>query len=359
MGTRAPLSLAIVAFLMPSLASGDLTLPYEATLQCDAGLCDVNAFSIIGTLPGNAIYGGLKDWGSFGILGGRWSGVYGESRAGDGVIGVNSLSGARGVLGDQDHAVYGSIEGFGKTAIKGGASDDAGWVTGVGGYASGPNSKGVAGICRNEGDDDELNYGGHFWAEGEQSIGVHGEGRIGVSALGDEIGLYATPKREAGCAAEFQGRVKITSVSSRATLIELGEGLDYAEGFDVSDKSHIDPGSVLVIDAHNPGKLKLGDESYDAKVAGIVAGAQGQGSAVRLGAGQFDFDVALAGRVYCNVDARENGVEPGDLLTTSATPGYAMKATDYARAQGAILGKAMEKLEKGKKGQVLVLVTLQ
>jgi hypothetical protein len=90
-----------------------------------------------------------------------------------------------------------------------------------------------------------------------------------------------------------------------------------------------------------------------------VAGAKGIGSAVRLGSEQFDYDAALAGRVYCNVDATEVGVEPGDLLTTSATPGYAMKAADYARAQGAVLGKAMEKLEKGTKGQVLVLVTLQ
>jgi hypothetical protein len=36
-----------------------------------------------------------------------------------------------------------------------------------------------------------------------------------------------------------------------------------------------------------------------------------------------------------------------------------MKATDYSRAQGAILGKAMQNLEKGNKGQILVLVTLQ
>jgi hypothetical protein len=69
--------------------------------------------------------------------------------------------------------------------------------------------------------------------------------------------------------------------------------------------------------------------------------------------------VALAGRVYCNVDATEEGVEPGDMLTTSATPGYAMKSTDYTRAQGAILGKAMQRLEKGEKEQILVLVTLQ
>jgi len=98
---------------------------------------------------------------------------------------------------------------------------------------------------------------------------------------------------------------------------------------------------------------------YDTKVAGIVAGAKALGYGVRLGSDQFDYDVALAGRVYCNVDATGQGVEPGDMLTTSATPGHAMKSTDVSRAHGAILGKAMETLKKGQKGQILVLVTLQ
>ena len=51
-------------------------------------------------------------------------------------------------------------------------------------------------------------------------------------------------------------------------------------------------------------------------------------------------------------------IGPGDLLTTSSTPGHAMKVTDHARAQGAILGKAMTGLSESK-GMVLVLVTLQ
>jgi hypothetical protein len=80
---------------------------------------------------------------------------------------------------------------------------------------------------------------------------------------------------------------------------------------------------------------------------------------VRLGAGGFDHDVALAGRVYCNVDATEEAVEVGDLLTTSALAGHAMKVSDHIRAQGAILGKAMSRIEKGQTGQILVLVTLQ
>jgi hypothetical protein len=69
-------------------------------------------------------------------------------------------------------------------------------------------------------------------------------------------------------------------------------------------------------------------------------------------------NVALTGRVYVLADASNGAIEPGDLLTTSSTPARAMKVTDHARAQGAILGKAMTGLSEGD-GMVLVLVTLQ
>ena len=156
-----------------------------------------------------------------------------------------------------------------------------------------------------------------------------------------------------------KGNILIESASTGNAVAEFGEGLDYAEGFDVAGGTKVRPGTVLVIDPDNPGKLTKSSREYDTRVAGIAAGAKGLGSGVRLGVDQFDCDVALAGRVYCNVDASGGAIEPGDLLTTSATPGYAMKASDYESAQGAILGKAMERLEHGKKGQILVLVTLQ
>ena len=144
-----------------------------------------------------------------------------------------------------------------------------------------------------------------------------------------------------------------------SVTIELGTGLDYAEGFDLSTKETIAAGTVLIIDDENPGKLKKSHKPYDTRVAGIAAGANGLGSGVRLGAGQFDLDVALAGRVYCNVDAAYGAVSPGDLLTTSSTPGYAMVVRQYEQAGGAIIGKAMQSLPKGEKGRILVLVTLQ
>ena len=68
--------------------------------------------------------------------------------------------------------------------------------------------------------------------------------------------------------------------------------------------------------------------------------------------------VALSGRVYCMMDASKGAIRPGDLITTSDTPGHGMKVKDSHKAQGAIIGKAMSSLEKGK-GLVLVLVTLQ
>ena len=193
-------------------------------------------------------------------------------------------------------------------------------------------------------------------------IGVYGESTNGMGVYAKTTnGNYALYAEAAGTglAARFVGNVEIVSQSSGQILIEFGEGLDYAEGFDVSDESEIAPGTVLIIDAENAGQLAISNAPYDRKVAGIVAGANGLGSAVRLGAGQYDFDVALAGRVYCNVDASYGAIQPGDLLTTSPTPGHAMKVTDREQAQGAILGKAMQPLKQGEKGQILVLVTLQ
>ena len=203
-------------------------------------------------------------------------------------------------------------------------------------------------------------YGVHGTHAG-YGIGVCGESVNGIGVYArstDACALYAETLNGT-TAARFVGNVEILSPSTQETLIEFGEGLDYAEGFDVTDESQIAPGTVLVIDAENVGQLAISKTPYDRKVAGIVAGANGLGSAVRLGAGQFDYDVALAGRVYCHVDASYGAIQPGDLLTTSPTPGYAMKATNHERAQGAILGKAMQPLKQGEQGQILVLVTLQ
>jgi hypothetical protein len=162
-----------------------------------------------------------------------------------------------------------------------------------------------------------------------------------------------------GLAAELQGKVILRSWESGEPIMELGEGLDFAEGFAVTENIQVASGCVMIINPQDPGRLTKSGQAYDKRVAGVLAGANGLGSGVRLGGVRFEYAMAVAGRVYCDVEALEHAVEPGDLLTTSSVSGYAMKAADTHRAAGAILGKAMERVCKGEKKQILVLVSLQ
>jgi hypothetical protein len=142
-------------------------------------------------------------------------------------------------------------------------------------------------------------------------------------------------------------------------VLTIRGGADLAEPFEMPE--HIAKGAVVIIDDENPGRLKLSDRAYDTRVAGIVSGANGIQPGLTLSQqGQLERGqhVALSGRVYVQADATSAPIKPGDLLTTAATPGCAMKVTEPARAQGAILGKAMSALAVGR-GPVLVLVTLQ
>ncbi len=142
--------------------------------------------------------------------------------------------------------------------------------------------------------------------------------------------------------------------------ITITGGADLAEPFEMSHKE-IPQGAVVVIDEENPGQLKMSAEAYDTHVAGIVSGAGGINPGIQLkqqGALDSGQNVALTGRVYALADATSTPIKPGDLLTTSSTPGHCMRAGDRDRAQGAILGKAMTGLKEGQ-GKVLVLVTLQ
>ncbi len=157
----------------------------------------------------------------------------------------------------------------------------------------------------------------------------------------------------------YDGTVWISNNCSVASLTIRG-GSDVAEPFPVTGKE-VEPGTVMVIDKENPGQLLPSTEPYDTCVAGITSGAGGIKPGLELrqeGVMDQGQKVALSGRVYVKADASAGSIVPGDLLTTSSTPGHAMKACDHARAQGAILGKAMTGLKEGQ-GLVLVLVTLQ
>jgi hypothetical protein len=160
-------------------------------------------------------------------------------------------------------------------------------------------------------------------------------------------------------------------VNGTATVkvLQITGGADLSEHFAVrgaanvgNAASPIQAGLVVSIDPDEPGKLVVSSQAYDHKVAGIISGAGGVSPGMLMSqSGSMadgDHPIALTGRVYCWADASYGPIAPGDLLTTSDTPGHARKVTDYAKAQGAVIGKAMTVLKQGK-GLVQALVTLQ
>ncbi|HEX4950691.1 MAG TPA: hypothetical protein VFZ34_28770, partial [Blastocatellia bacterium] len=184
----------------------------------------------------------------------------------------------------------------------------------------------------------------------------------GIFGHPGKFGIYDWQANKGRLTIDTNGLVEVAA-------LQITGGADFAEHFDVNvvetnaeTPLKVQAGMVVAIDPASPGKLQLSTRAYDRRVAGIISGAGGvqpgmmMSQAGTLADGQHP--VALSGRVYVWVDATRGAVKPGDLLTTSATPGHAMKATNAARAQGAIIGKAMTSLKEGK-GLVLVLVTLQ
>jgi hypothetical protein len=163
------------------------------------------------------------------------------------------------------------------------------------------------------------------------------------------------------------------------SVLQITGGADLSEQFDVRETlgpessrppeqddpestTTVQPGMVVCIDPDNPGQLIVSTKAYDRTVAGIVSGAGGVNPGMLMGhhgtVADGKHPVALTGRVYCLADASSGPIYPGDLLTTSATPGHAMKVADSTKSQGAILGKAMSQLDRDR-GLVLVLVSLQ
>ena len=189
---------------------------------------------------------------------------------------------------------------------------------------------------------------------------VSGTGVDGPFLYGYSGGVLGTSNPESiALRWDRNGDAWVNNNLSTATLTIRG-GADVAEPFPVTG-SQVEPGTVMVIDEANPGQLSRSTQAYDTRVAGIISGAGGVKPGLELqqdGVLDQGQKVALSGRVYVQADASLGAIRPGDLLTTSDVPGCAMRVSDHARAQGAILGKAMTGLKDGR-GLVLVLVTLQ
>jgi hypothetical protein len=211
---------------------------------------------------------------------------------------------------------------------------------------------GVVGINDWAGDGSPGSGGAGGWFESSQGEGVRGwsknpnhGGVVGLNTGGGDAGY-------------FDGNVGVTKTLTVGVDIVLANA-DCAEDFDISSVTKIEPGTVMVIDSG--GTLKPSDQAYDKRVAGVISGAGSYKPGIVLDkqpSSKNRMPVALLGKVYCKVDAQHGAVKVGDLLTTSPTPGYAMKTDDPLKAFGAVVGKALRSLEQGK-GLIPILVALQ
>jgi hypothetical protein len=138
----------------------------------------------------------------------------------------------------------------------------------------------------------------------------------------------------------IQGYWSLSGTSRlQATYADLAE---YYEG----DQEY-EPGTVLIFGGDK--EVTTTVEMNDTRSAGIVT----TNPAYVMNQEQTGIKVcvALAGRVPCKVVGR---VRKGDLLTTSATAGYAVKATNPTL--GSIIGKALENKDYGEAGVIQVAV---
>jgi hypothetical protein len=311
-------------------------------------------------------------------------GVYGSSASGDGVCGSGAHNGVHGksssatdsgVLGENTGIGYGVrgatsspyVPGPGGTAGVWGSNSGSGTgVKGtsqggdaVAGFSSSSSHSGVAAI--NDAGGSGLwargTPAGHF--EGKVEVtGDLGAGNITAATVGCLNGLNIVGNiAHVGGVVHLGGDVNLGGNLSCIGDISLTHA-DCAEEFDISPGREIQPGTVVVID--DDGKLVESSKTYDRRVAGVVSGAGGLQPGIILGRipRHSATRIALIGRVFCQVDASQSPIEMGDLLTSSAIPGHAMKATDPIRAFGAVIGKALQPLRNGQ-GMIPVLVSLQ
>jgi len=298
-------------------------------IQSDAPTGSVPAAvtgEMVSALDGVGIYGSNNS----NATGSAGAGVWGRTwnLAGAGVKGT-AFNGSAGVLGE---AVTNG--GIGVKAMSNGTGINSPALYAEATSTQAGEPAGIAIFAKNHGGDGTMvaqNAGG-------------GDAFRAVNAAGSSVIFRVTAT----------GRV-VTSA------VQIYGGGDVAERFQAPANAAIEPGALMVIDDAHPGQLKPSESAYDTKVAGVVSGAGGINPGMTLnqsGMLEGDISVAIAGRVYVKAEALSAPIKAGDLLTSSAITGTAMKATDRTLVQGAIIGKAMTGLDTGQ-GLVLVLVSLQ
>ncbi len=254
------------------------------------------------------------------------TGLWGEVQTGRAIVGVcdktgtgvwgESKSGGTGVVGTSPDGD--GVVGSGRRGVVGESTE----FQGVFGHSV--KNAGVVGVS-------------------EQMHGIFAETHSSTSA-----GIFAH-NTAGGNAGLFEGPVVVTGHLTADNV--SCPNADYAE--QMAAAPGVRAGDCVVLD--DEGRITPCVRDYDTRVAGIVSGAGGLRPAVVLDDTQVGAPIALAGKAFVRVDADRGPVRIGDLLTTSATSGHAMRVDDASRVAGSLVGRALTALDAGQ-GLVKVLV---
>jgi len=176
-----------------------------------------------------------------------------------------------------------------------------------------------------------------------------------------------------GQALEVTGNIMLTQTKGGQIIYQDGTtqstawngtltGGDYAESVDVGgDRAQYSPGDVLVIDPNSSGKFLKSTQPYSTAVMGIYStrpSLVGRRQKTDRSHMAEEVPMAMIGVVPTKVCAEGGPIKPGDLLVTSSKPGYAMKGTDRSQMLGAVIGKALDRLDSGT-GMIEVAISIQ
>ncbi|HZS04976.1 MAG TPA: hypothetical protein VFD58_09095 [Blastocatellia bacterium] len=208
-------------------------------------------------------------------------------------------------------------------------------------------------------------------ATGVGGTGVFGRGNGGPGVVAESVSGVALTVSTAGTNNLVEGYILPNINLRQFHITNAGTyvaGSDFAEALPArGEKAGYEPGDVLVLSTAASGTVEQASRPNDRRLAGVYSTRPGLLGADKNGTSRVDADdlpVAIVGIVPTKVSAENGPVRVGDLLTTSSTPGYAMKASPVRVGRvkiyrtGTILGKALEPLRQGK-GVIKVLITLR
>jgi hypothetical protein len=369
---------AITASGFASLGPNNFTGAQNIDINSPS-LYAVNAVNDATTSLGGGIYTESASTSGTGLyaharaLTGTAAGIYSstESSMGYGVFAVaNPTSGI-------NYGVYGQSHSTSGTGVKGESVSSGGMTYGVYGQTAGANySAGVYGIASST-TASSIHYGVYGRAEGIYGVGVVGYAPNVALGSGNPVGVVGRTDSSRGVAGDFintapTGNILVlqNSTGNVWRVDNAGSqwmngtmytgGADFAEAVEVMDSPHTyEPGDLLVIATNGDRKVELSTEPYSTRVIGVYATKPGVlASRHGLDDSGKEIPVAMIGIVPAKASAENGPIQRGDLLVSSGTPGYVMRATDRQRFVGAVVGKAMQPLNSGT-GVIEIAVTLQ